>query len=239
MAMMFNQLRMSWLNPIREQITQSCPGVGGVQSWSVWPGFSNLSKSKRIRLKRNCRRKQCKWINEFGFIKNNPSLLFTLFSTTVRWPWYLWSWSRTAAAKEHRHIFKAAAGSSSLGPPLMTTSRMWWLPSFFPWSGRCWKRYCFYINCPGGWYLPDLLSMTPSSISRQRFRPSASDRRPAWSGFWLLSKGKRFALLILDHDSSADQGFSGQAEDIDIQAKEILRTTETLNNILASHTGQM
>ena len=33
-------------------------------------------------------------------------------------------------------------------------------------------------------------------------------------------------------------GFSGQAEDIDIQAKEILRTTETLNGILARHTGQ-
>jgi ATP-dependent Clp protease protease subunit len=33
-------------------------------------------------------------------------------------------------------------------------------------------------------------------------------------------------------------GFSGQAEDIDIQAKEILRTTETLNSILASLTGQ-
>ena len=52
-------------------------------------------------------------------------------------------------------------------------------------------------------------------------------------------KGKRFALphsRIMIHQPTG--GFSGQAEDIDIQAKEILRTTETLNNILASHTGQ-
>ena len=33
-------------------------------------------------------------------------------------------------------------------------------------------------------------------------------------------------------------GFSGQAEDIDIQAREILRLTDTLNGILAQHTGQ-
>ena len=53
------------------------------------------------------------------------------------------------------------------------------------------------------------------------------------------AKGKRFALphsRIMIHQPTG--GFSGQAEDIDIQAKEILRTTETLNNILASHTEQ-
>jgi ATP-dependent Clp protease protease subunit len=32
-------------------------------------------------------------------------------------------------------------------------------------------------------------------------------------------------------------GFSGQAEDIDIQAKEILKMTDVLNDILARHTG--
>ena len=61
-------------------------------------------------------------------------------------------------------------------------------------------------------------------------------------GAFLLAggaKGKRSALpnsRIMIHQPTG--GFSGQAEDIDIQAKEILRTTETLNNILASHTGQ-
>jgi len=33
-------------------------------------------------------------------------------------------------------------------------------------------------------------------------------------------------------------GFSGQAEDIDIQAKEIIRMTDILNEVLANHTGQ-
>ena len=33
-------------------------------------------------------------------------------------------------------------------------------------------------------------------------------------------------------------GFSGQAEDIDIQAKEIIRMTDILNVVLANHTGQ-
>ena len=33
-------------------------------------------------------------------------------------------------------------------------------------------------------------------------------------------------------------GFSGQAEDIDIQAKEIIKMTDILNNILARHTGK-
>jgi len=51
--------------------------------------------------------------------------------------------------------------------------------------------------------------------------------------------GKRFALppaRILIHQPLG--GFSGQATDIDIQAKEILRTRAKLNEILAKHTGQ-
>src|SRR5580700_5143344 len=54
------------------------------------------------------------------------------------------------------------------------------------------------------------------------------------------AKGKRYALpysRILIHQPHAT-GLGGQAADIDIQAREILRTREILNNILSSATGQ-
>ena len=53
------------------------------------------------------------------------------------------------------------------------------------------------------------------------------------------TKGKRYALpnsTILLHQVAG--GFKGQASDIDIQAKEILRLKQLLNEILAEHTGQ-
>jgi ATP-dependent Clp protease protease subunit len=61
-------------------------------------------------------------------------------------------------------------------------------------------------------------------------------------GALLLSagtKGKRFSLphaRIMIHQPAG--GFQGQATDIAIQAKEILKMKDTLNQILANHTGQ-
>ncbi len=52
-------------------------------------------------------------------------------------------------------------------------------------------------------------------------------------------KGKRFALpncQIMIHQPSG--GFRGQATDIEIHAKEILRLKDRLNHILANHTGR-
>jgi len=54
------------------------------------------------------------------------------------------------------------------------------------------------------------------------------------------SPGKRFALpnsRILIHQPSLS-GLAGQATDIDIHAREILRLRESMNTILANHTGQ-
>jgi ATP-dependent Clp protease protease subunit len=53
------------------------------------------------------------------------------------------------------------------------------------------------------------------------------------------AKGKRFSLphaRILIHQPLG--GFQGQATDIDIHAKEILRTRDKLNELLVKHTGQ-
>jgi ATP-dependent Clp protease protease subunit len=54
------------------------------------------------------------------------------------------------------------------------------------------------------------------------------------------AKGKRYALpnsRILLHQPSMS-GLAGQATDIDIHAREILRMRETLNQILADHSGK-
>jgi ATP-dependent Clp protease protease subunit len=54
-------------------------------------------------------------------------------------------------------------------------------------------------------------------------------------------KGKRYALptsRILIHQPHIMGGLSGQATDIDIHAREILRMREILNQLLAKHTGQ-
>jgi ATP-dependent Clp protease protease subunit len=54
------------------------------------------------------------------------------------------------------------------------------------------------------------------------------------------TKGKRFTLpnsRILSHQPSMG-GLSGQATDIDIHAREILRIREITNNLIAKHTGQ-
>jgi ATP-dependent Clp protease protease subunit len=61
-------------------------------------------------------------------------------------------------------------------------------------------------------------------------------------GAFLLAggaKGKRYALphsRILIHQPLG--GFSGQATDVDIHAREILRTRDNLNELLVKHTGQ-
>ena len=61
-------------------------------------------------------------------------------------------------------------------------------------------------------------------------------------GAFLLAsgtKGKRYALphsRILIHQPLG--GFQGQATDIDIHAREILRTRDKLNELLVKHTGQ-
>ena len=55
------------------------------------------------------------------------------------------------------------------------------------------------------------------------------------------TEGKRFALpnsRVLIHQPTMG-GLSGQATDIDIHAREILRIRASLNEIMAKHTGQM
>jgi ATP-dependent Clp protease protease subunit len=99
-----------------------------------------------------------------------------------------------------------------------------------------------YINSPGGSITAGLAIYD----TMQFIRPDVTTicvGQAASMGALLLTagaKGKRFALpnsRILIHQPSMG-GLSGQASDIDIHAKEILRLRAICNKILAEHTGQ-
>jgi ATP-dependent Clp protease protease subunit len=99
-----------------------------------------------------------------------------------------------------------------------------------------------YINSPGG----SISAGMAIYDTMQYIRPNVSTiciGQAASMGALLLAAGtpgKRFALpnsRILIHQPSMS-GLAGQATDIDIHAKEILRLRESMNQILAKHTGQ-
>jgi len=103
------------------------------------------------------------------------------------------------------------------------------------------KEIFFYLNTPGGHVSSGLAIYD----TMQYIKPAVSTvcmGQAASMGALLLAagqKGKRFALphsRILIHQPLG--GFQGQATDIDIQAREILRLKEELNLILAGLTGQ-
>jgi ATP-dependent Clp protease protease subunit len=103
------------------------------------------------------------------------------------------------------------------------------------------KDIYFYINSPGGSVTAGLAIYD----TMQYIRPSVSTLclgQAASMAAWLLAaggKGKRYALphaRIMLHQPLG--GAQGQASDIDIHAREILRLREQLNNILMKHTGQ-
>jgi ATP-dependent Clp protease protease subunit len=103
------------------------------------------------------------------------------------------------------------------------------------------KDVHFYINSPGGSVTAGLAIYD----TMQYIRPPVSTLclgQAASMAAWLLAsgaKGKRYALpyaRVMLHQPLG--GARGQASDIDIQAREILRLREQLNNILMKHTGQ-
>jgi ATP-dependent Clp protease protease subunit len=103
------------------------------------------------------------------------------------------------------------------------------------------KDINFYVNSPGGMVTAGLAVYD----TMQYIKPDVTTvcvGQAASMGALLLTagaKGKRYALpnaRILIHQPMG--GFQGQASDIEIQAKEILRMKETLNQILVKHTGK-
>ena len=103
------------------------------------------------------------------------------------------------------------------------------------------KDINFYINSPGGVVTSGLAVYD----TMQYIKPDITTiciGQAASMGSLLLAAGassKRYALnnaRIMIHQPMG--GFQGQASDIEIQAKEILRMKETLNTILKTHTGK-
>jgi ATP-dependent Clp protease protease subunit len=103
------------------------------------------------------------------------------------------------------------------------------------------KDINFYVNSPGGIVTAGLAVYD----TMQYIKPDIATvciGQAASMGAVLLTagtKGKRYSLpnsRILIHQPMG--GFQGQASDIEIQAKEILRMRETLNQILMHHTGK-
>lgn len=103
------------------------------------------------------------------------------------------------------------------------------------------KDVVMYINSPGGSVsaglaIYDTMQFVRSEVATYCLGMSASIAAVLLAAG---TKGKRFALphsTILLHQLSA--GFSGQASDIDIHAKEVLRLKKVLNDILVEHTGK-
>ena len=103
------------------------------------------------------------------------------------------------------------------------------------------KEISLYINSPGGVVTSGLAMYD----TMQYIRPEISTvciGLAASAGSLILTagkKGKRFSLPnsnIMIHQPSG--GFQGQAADIEIHAREILKTRDRLNRIYVKHTGQ-
>ena len=99
----------------------------------------------------------------------------------------------------------------------------------------------FYINSPGGAVTAGLAIYDTMQYIRPQISTLCCGQAASMGAVLLAAgtKGKRFALphaRIMIHQPLG--GFQGQATDIDIQAREILRMREELNNILTKHTGQ-
>jgi ATP-dependent Clp protease protease subunit len=99
----------------------------------------------------------------------------------------------------------------------------------------------FYINSPGGSVTSGLAIYDTMQYIRPQISTVCVGQAASMAAILLAAgaKAKRFALphsRIMIHQPLG--GFQGQATDIDIQAREILRMREELNSILMTHTGQ-
>ena len=99
-----------------------------------------------------------------------------------------------------------------------------------------------YINSPGGSITAGLAIYDTMQFVKNDLTTICIGQAASMGALLLAAgtPGKRFTLpnsRILIHQPSVS-GLSGQATDIDIQAREILRMREMTNEILAKHTGQ-
>lgn len=103
------------------------------------------------------------------------------------------------------------------------------------------KDVYLYINSPGGSITAGMAIYDTMQFVRPDVSTICIGQTASMAALILAAgaPGKRFTLpntRVLIHQPSG--GFSGQATDVDIQAREILRMREITNELLARHTGQ-
>lgn len=103
------------------------------------------------------------------------------------------------------------------------------------------KDISLYINSPGGIVTSGLAIYDTMNYIKCPVSTICIGQAASMAALLLAAgtKGKRFSLpysRIMIHQPIG--GFQGQATDIEIHAKEILKLKDTLNRILAGHTGQ-
>src|SRR5437868_11452726 len=103
------------------------------------------------------------------------------------------------------------------------------------------KDISLYVNSPGGLVTAGLAIYDTMQYIRCDVATFCMGQASSMGSFLLAAgtKGRRFSLpnsRILIHQPLG--GFQGQASDIEIHAKEMLRTRETLNRLYSQHTGQ-
>jgi len=104
------------------------------------------------------------------------------------------------------------------------------------------KDISLYINSPGGSITAGLAILDTMNLVEPDIVTYCVGQAASMAAVLLAcgTKGKRYTLphsRVLIHQPSMS-GLAGQATDIDIYAKEILRMRQTLNHILAEATGQ-
>lgn len=103
------------------------------------------------------------------------------------------------------------------------------------------KDISFYINSPGGSVSAGMAIYDTMNFIKPQVSTLCTGMAASMGAFLLAAgeKGKRFCLpnaKIMIHQPSG--GSQGQATEIEIAAREILKTREQLNKILAERTGQ-
>jgi len=103
------------------------------------------------------------------------------------------------------------------------------------------KDVMLYINSPGGSFSAGLAIYDTMQWVHCDVATVCVGQAASMGSFLLASgeKGKRYALphaRVMIHQPLA--GFQGQATDIEIHAREILRARDTINQLYAKHTGQ-
>ena len=106
------------------------------------------------------------------------------------------------------------------------------------------KDIQLYINSPGGSITAGMAIYDTMQYIKNDVQTLCIGQAASMGAFLLMAgkKGKRFALpnarILIHQPLIMGGGISGQATEIDIHAREILRIRELMNKIQATHTGQ-